>query len=466
MVTTVIFTLTGAILASFAFEPVGLWWSAVIGFILFFKALQRYQRPWLISFLFGFILNANALIWTGKYVGVLPWLALSLLQALFYLPVGLAYTKFRSLWLVILALLLMEEARSHFPFGGFGWTRIAFSQSESPLVPVVAYGGVLSLSFLTLVITLLLASLSIKNISAVLLIILISFFLPSNPQGSAGLDVIAIQGSTPRPGLDFNSRAKEVFSLHESATRKFLASQFDVIIWPENAIDIDPRGDTDLRSRIKQLTQDFRTPLISGVVLDTDEGPENASVMYGEDGGVKSTYIKRSLTPFGEYIPLRSLSEWISPLAKTVTDFVPGTKRVVHHVHGAAVGPVICYEIISDKLVRDMALNSQMLIVQTNSATFVGTAQAAQQLAITRIRAIEHSRSIVSVSTVGLSAIIDNNGHVIDELTPDRQGSLSATVALNSHRTIADAFSGWSTWIVIVISAALAVLQRRRVSYL
>jgi len=104
--------------------------------------------------------------------------------------------------------------------------------------------------------------------------------------------------------------------------------------------------------------------------------------------------------------------------------------------------------------------------VQTNSATFVGTAQAAQQLAITRIRAIEHSRSIVSVSTVGLSAIIDNNGHVIDELTPDRQGSLSATVALNSHRTIADAFSGWSTWIVIIIAAALAVLQRRRVSYL
>tara|TARA_B110000503_G_C7170935_1_gene424247 strand:- start:2203 stop:3603 length:1401 start_codon:yes stop_codon:yes gene_type:complete len=466
MVINVIFTLSGALLSSFAFEPVGLWWSAILGLILFFRALKITRYPILISFAYGLILNASVLIWSGKYVGLLPWLALSLLQGFFYLPVGLAYRRSRNLWWAIVALLLMEEVRSHFPFGGFGWTRVAFSQSESPLVPVVAYGGVLLLTFLTLASALLLACPSIGKVLTLAAITLIAILLPGNPQGSGEIKVIAIQGNTPRPGLDFNSRAKEVFSLHEKATREFANSQFDVIIWPENAIDIDPSRDSDLRARIYQLTNDFQTPLISGVVLDGQTGPQNASVMYGVGGQIESTYIKRSLTPFGEYIPWRTLAQWASPLARTVKDFAPGVDRVVHLVNGAAIGPVICYEIIKDELVRDMAMNSKMLIVHTNSATFVGTAQSAQQLAITRIRAIEHSRTIVSVSTVGLSAIIDNNGVVIKQIPPDVQGVLSGIINLNEHQTFADKFSGWSSSIVILFAVVIAFLQRRRESYL
>ena len=425
-----------AFLVSAAFEPIGIWYLAVIGLTLYLQKLRSSSRPILHSLAFGFILNAIVLYWSGKYVGPIPWLLLSALQALFYLPVGWVYRRTHRLLWSALALLAMEEIRSRFPFGGFGWTRIAFSQVDSPALPIVALGGVIALSAFTLAIALLLVRIRGENLAAILTLFIIAFLLPANPQGSGEVKLIAIQGNTPEVGLGFNSRAKAVFDLHRDVTKRVTADQYDAIIWPENAIDIDPRIFPEVQADIAALTGDLSTPIIAGVVQRAANGPQNASILFGEDGIRESVYIKRGLTPFGEYIPLRGLAELVSPLAKKVNDFIPGSKRVTHTVAGVELGPIICYEIILDDLVRDMAKNSQALIVQTNSATFAGTAESAQQLAITRIRAVEHSRAILSVSTVGISAFIDNNGRVLSQTGENTQESLAGSLVLNSYRTL------------------------------
>ena len=428
-------SLIAGLIASAAFEPIGIWYFAVLGFILFLRTLTSSSRPILSSFIFGFFLNAVVLVWTGKYVGVLPWLLLALLQALFYLPVGFIYRKTHSLLFTCLAILVLEEGRARFPFGGFGWTRIAFSQVQSPALPIVAIGGVLALSAFTIFVAALLSRFSMRNFVATSFLFLIALLLPSNPQGSGSLNLLAIQGNTPEVGLGFNSRAKAVFNLHRDATREFAKGSYDAIIWPENAIDIDPRFYPEVAADITALTQELSTPLIAGVVLRENGSPQNASILYSKDGLQESTYIKRGLTPFGEYIPLRQLAQLVSPLAKNVNDFIPGTNRVTHTVKGISLGPIICYEIIRGDLVRDMANNSQVLIVQTNSATFAGTAESSQQLAITRIRAIEHSRPILSVSTVGISAFIDNNGRVVSATAENIQDSLAGQLVPNNYRT-------------------------------
>ena len=425
-----------AFLVSAAFEPIGIWYLAVIGLTLYLQKLRSSSRPMLHSLAFGFILNAIVLYWSGKYVGPIPWLLLSALQALFYLPVGWVYRRTHHLLWSALVLLAMEEIRSRFPFGGFGWTRIAFSQVDSPALPIVALGGVIALSAFTLAVALLLVQLRGKNLAAILTLFIIAFLLPANPQGSGEVNLIAIQGNTPEVGLGFNSRAKAVFDLHRDVTRRVTADRYDAIIWPENAIDIDPRLFPEVQADIAALTSDLSTPIIAGVVQRAANGPQNASILFGEDGIRESVYIKRGLTPFGEYIPLRGLAELVSPLAKKVNDFIPGSKRVTHEVAGVQLGPIICYEIILDDLVRDMAKNSQALIVQTNSATFAGTAESAQQLAITRIRAVEHSRAILSVSTVGISAFIDNNGRVLSQTGENTQESLAGSLVLNNYRTL------------------------------
>jgi apolipoprotein N-acyltransferase len=152
-----------AFLASAAFAPIGLWYLGVIGYSLFLRQIAKSHRQLWHAFAFGFIYNAIVLHWSGKFVGAVPWLLLSFLQALFYIPVGVVAKRWGSIWLTIGALLLMEEIRSVFPFGGFGWTRIAFSQIESPAAAVLPYGGVLALSALTLLFAALISRIRLGN---------------------------------------------------------------------------------------------------------------------------------------------------------------------------------------------------------------------------------------------------------------------------------------------------------------
>lgn len=175
--------LFAAFLASASFQPIGIWFLAIFGFALFFWKLKIVPRPLLHSFVFGFILNAIVLYWSGKFVGAIPWLLLALLQALFYLPVGWIYRRSKSIWLTALMLLAMEELRTRFPFGGFGWTRVAFSQVESPALPIVAVGGVVSLSAFTILASILLARVNLRNVALLAAIFLLAIALPSNPEG-------------------------------------------------------------------------------------------------------------------------------------------------------------------------------------------------------------------------------------------------------------------------------------------
>ena len=431
-----------AFLASAAFAPIGVWYLGILGYSLFLRKIAKSHRQLWHAFAFGFIYNAIVLHWSGKFVGAVPWLLLSFLQALFYIPVGAVAKRSGSIWLTIAALLLMEEFRTVFPFGGFGWTRIAFSQIESPATAFLPYGGVLSLSALTLLLAALISRFRLGSLVKVLLVIVGLGLIPANPQGSGSVKLLAIQGNTPSVGLNFNSRAQAVFNLHRDATYKYATGNYDAIIWPENAIDIDPDLYPNVAADIEKLTRDKQVPLIAGVVLKRDGSPVNASVLYNSEKGAVSTYIKRGLTPFGEFMPLRGLAEFISPFAASVEDFKPGSGLVTHEVAGAALGPIICYEIINDRLVAEMSLNSDALIVQTNSATFAGTAESRQQLAITRIRALESSRSVLSVSTIGISAFINSNGEVT-QVTPENiQTSLSGDLILNDHVTFASKWGG------------------------
>ena len=455
-----------ALLVSAAFEPIGLWFLAVLGYSLFLRSLRKTHFPIFSTFIFGLFVNAIVLHWSSKYVGSLPWLFLSLLQAIFYIPVGWVFRQTRSVRWALFALLISEELRARYPFGGFSWTRIAFSQIDSPLAPLLSYGGVLLLSFTTLILAMLFTRFNLKSFAAIGIIIGVVAILPDNPATKEEISLVAIQGNTPSVGLGFTSRAKAVFDLHRDATMEFVQKKYDAIIWPENAIDIDPRNYPEVKEDIQKLVRDLDTPLIAGVVLKENGVPQNASIHYGVNGASESTYIKRYLTPFGEYIPLRRLAEIFSPYASLVNDFQEGTILVTHKVGNQRVAPIICYEIINDGLVREASWNSGALIVQTNSATFANTAESAQQLAITRVRAIEHSRAILSISTIGISAFIDNNGVVKKQIPENISAAISGELFISNHKTIADRLGGVAPLLTLFASFLLALTTIKRISLL
>jgi apolipoprotein N-acyltransferase len=469
--------LLSGLLLSAAFKPIGLWFAAPLAFALLIYTITR-SGKYLISFaIFAFTFNAAALIWSNKYVGIAPWIALVLLQAIFYLPLALL-KRIGEYWYFFLpvAFLALEEIRSRFPFGGFGWLRIGFSQVDAPYARLASVGGVSLLSLATLLLGVAAfqlakrgSGLTLPGIAIALTLVGIFVFPNNSPRQT--FQVLAVQGSVPKLGLDFNERATEVFYRHLTATEKALSGDKkpDLIIWPENSVDVDPFNNPKIGSAITSLVDKSEVPLIIGAVLRTEGQLQNASVLWEPKTGATTRYIKRHLTPFGEVMPLRSALTFLSDLPNQVEDFTPGNTAVIHVVGQAKIAPIICFELIDDRLIQSSANSSNLFVVQTNSATFANTAQSAQQLAITRIRSIEHARYAVSVSTIGTSAIVDTNGIVLKSTKENIADSINSAVALNATKTIYDRV-GEFAWVLVLLiglgfsaglSYAARVVKRR-----
>ncbi len=448
------------VLFSFSFEPLGFWFLAPIAYAIFLRICQNGDHLYRRAFLFGFTSSAITLWWAGKYVGLLPLFFLALLHGLFYLPIGLIgrYTK-NILWFIPV-LLIIEEIRALFPFGGFSWMRIAFSQADAPYASVISLGGTLFLSAWVLSISYMMIRMRKRFVLPFALVILLPLLLNNSYSSQDRISFVGIQGNTPSVGLTFNDRAEAVFNLHVDQTKKLLPASADVVIWPENAIDVDPFVNARVRSEIESLTATLEMPLIAGAVTRQSGQLENASIMYNKSGEVVSYYSKQYLTPFGEYIPLRQLARLISPYVDGVVDFKVGD-RVEHHVvNNLNVAPVICYELLSDSLVRNAAETSDALVVQTNSATFARTSESAQQLNITRLRALENAREIVSVSTIGISAHIDINGRVLSQTDENVAATLTGDLQSNSSITLAHRLGGFAPLLLIVFSLLLPIFLR------
>jgi apolipoprotein N-acyltransferase len=363
------------------------------------------------------------------------------------------------LWFIP-ALLVIEEVRSLFPFGGFSWMRVAFSQADAPYASVISVGGALLLSAWVLTISAMMTSFRLRLALPLLLLILLPLSLNNSYSSDREISFLGIQGNTPSVGLTFNDRAEAVFNLHLSETKKMAAGRQDVTIWPENAIDVDPFANARVSAAIESLTALLKTPLIAGAITRQSGQLENVSLMYSESGEVVSYYSKQYLTPFGEYIPLRPLARLISPYVDDVADFSVGAKIENHVVNDFTLAPVICYELLSDSLVQSSAKNSDALIAQTNSATFAGTSESAQQLNITRLRALENARDIVSVSTIGISAHIDINGQILSRTQEDVAAQLFGNARANTSQTISNSLGGYAPVLVIFLSLLFPLLLR------
>ncbi len=452
--------LGGACLSG-AFAPISLWWLAPLGIAIHMYTLKRCARPFLNSFIFAFTFNAIALNWTSIFVGSTPWLILALGQALFFIPLGLCRRFSISFYPLIF--LVLEQIRSIFPFGGFGWLRIAYSQSDAPYRQIAAIGGAVALSAIVLCVALVLAAVFSKRLLISPILPLFLLMIPVQTHAIGEIKTLMVQGDVPKLGLDFNSRAKAVFANHVAETRKALAvnSDVDFILWPENAVDVDPFTNSDVEKELNSFSQ----PLIIGAVIRSQGKLQNTSILWTKQS--RQIYIKRHLTPFGEYIPLRPLAQKISSLSKSVEDFHPGSSSPSFVIGQAKIAPVICFELVDDGLLSEAASSSHLFVVQTNSATFGISAQSTQQLGISRIRAIEHGRHTLSVSTTGISAVIDHQGTILQSTQSHRPAHLFTTTQLLDSQTPRDWAGDWAQvgsfiWLVFLTSSRHRLRVARR----
>jgi apolipoprotein N-acyltransferase len=381
--------------------------------------------------------------------------------------------------------MLAELVRSSFPFGGFPWARLASGVEPAfPLQGALLLGGLsLAGAVIALVGTALARLVRVRRLSprsaaitaaaVVLLLAVPPLAIPpvtadDDPatQGVAAdtLRVALVQGSVPGEGLDFLGRRREVLNRHLAQTR-ILADELRtlpanerpaLVVWPENASDIDPFIDAAARFEIGTVVKDLGIPLLLGAVVEVPGDRtkvRNTAILWDPQDGPSAVYVKQRPVPFGEFVPFRSLLDGVvGRLDRIPRDFVAGDTVGLINVAGAKVGIVFCFEVAADDVVRDtMGAGADTLVVLTNNATYSRTDQPAQQWAVTRLRAVEHRRSIAVAATTGITGSIDPTGRPVTTLPADRSGYAIVELPLGGPQTPATRAGG-------VVSAALAIV--------
>ncbi len=457
-------------LTALAFPATGWWPCAPLGIAIWAASMQSRtprQASWLgLSYGLGFFVPV--LSWSGIYVGAIPWISLAILQALFMLGLGLLGSRLwsapktstaGSLWnaLAFSGLFVGQEIlRGSIPFGGFPWARLAFSQSESPLGRLAALGGMPLVTFATVLTgTLLhlgwqsLRTRSARSFGWVggALAIGLTGFLVTLPTAGVPVKVAAIQGNVASPGLNFAAERRAVLANHAQRTLALAQAidqgstpQPDLVFWPENSSDVDPFNDAAARATIEAAVQAIKAPVLVGAVLDAPDNKVLNAAIPWTINGPQQPYIKQHPVPFGEYIPHRDFFRRFSSKVDLVQrDFAPGRHSGLLQVGQTTVGVSICFEVAYDELVRvPVQQGARFLVVQTNNATFGRSAESAQQLAMSRLRAMEHGRAVVHISTVGESAIFAPDGTTLSHGALLTAATLSSQIPQRTQLTISD----------------------------
>lgn len=489
------------------------WWLAPVGVALSALAARgRTARAGaLLGFVTGLAFFVPHLSWSGVYVGLLPWTALAVSQAAFFALMGAllpaawrAPGRSAGTVVAISGLWVAQEAlRGRIPFGGFPWGRLAFSQADSPALNLAWLGGAPLVSAAVAASGALLAvaavglghalrptangraarrpDASVGHRSAVLAAILAVLVMAAgllirlDAGGPRSAQVLAVQGNVPRAGLDFNAERRAVLDNHASATighaarvRAGRAPAPDLVVWPENSSDIDPLRNPDAYAVISRATDAVGVPLLVGAVLrEPVDHVSNAGVVWNPrssaDPGPGERYVKRHPAPFAEYIPYRSFFRLFSDKVDLVVrDFAKGSEVGVLEMGPARVGDIICFEVVYDSLVSDtVRAGADLLVVQTNNATFGFTDESSQQFAMSRLRAVETGRSVVHISTVGISGLIAADGTVLAQSGHFTQEVLTQRLALRTDMTPATTLRAIPEAILAVVGLMLVAVGLR-----
>jgi apolipoprotein N-acyltransferase len=471
---------TGLLLAA-SIPPWGWWPLAFLGILALDRLLAgaegaRWTARWRIGWLVGLGLYLPSLAWMKDLT--LPGYVIASVAYAALLGVATAVVPAQApgRWLALPgAVALTELLRWSWPFGGVPLSSLAVGQVAGPLAPVLRVGGSLLLVEVTVIVGLVLAAAWERRWQAtgvavaVVAVLLIGAAVAPRGHAAGQVRVAAIQGGGEQGTRDEDVDDQLVFDRHHDATEK-VKPPVDVIVWPEDVVDVegDLEANPAMWDPLVDLAREFHAPLIIGLVegIDADHF-RNASVVVSPNGKITDAYDKVHRVPFGEYVPLRSLLEPIAgdtlPQREATTGKGPGELDTPSGRFAVAISWEIFF---GDRVREGVEDGGSVVLNPTNGSSYTGTLVQTQQVASSRMRAIENDRWVVQVAPTGFTAIIGPDGTVHQRTGISEQKVLQATIGQRQGTTIYTRWGLLPAWIVALLALsagwALAIRRRRR----
>ncbi|HIJ80987.1 MAG TPA: apolipoprotein N-acyltransferase [Desulfuromonadales bacterium] len=394
----------------------------------------------------------------------------------------------KSAFAVPIAWVAFDFIRS-FLFSGFAWAMLGHSQFRTlPLIQIADLAGVYGITLLIVLANVVLyravravsgAGVPYPVKSAAILVLLLIATLwygfdrlnaPDNT-GARTLRVALIQGNIPQDVKWSPEFREQTMATYERLTREAAsAGRVDLIVWPESAVPFFFQDEPLRAERVIQLAVELNSFLLFGSpaheLRDGRRVYLNSAFMLSPRGETVGRADKLHLVPLGEYVPLGSILSFINKLVVGIGDFVPGERAVVLDAGGVKLGTQVCYEVIFPELARRYVREgARVLVAITNDAWFGRSSAPYQHLAIATFRAVETRTPLIRAANTGISAIVDQNGHIrtMSGLFVEgyRSGEIVAGSGKSLYLTIGDA----PAWLCILLTAGIALkawLQSRK----
>ncbi|NBY11851.1 MAG: apolipoprotein N-acyltransferase [Actinobacteria bacterium] len=377
-------SLAGALVA-FALPPWGWWPLALIGVALFMRiTVATTDVSSRMRFALGFIF---AVSWFAPGMGWMWFLTppgyviAVVLFSSFHGFASIVGARSRlPIVGIVLAHTLAETLRMSFPFGGVPLASLAIATASSPLSALSSISGPL---FVTLVIWTLgaIAATSsratwlrngIAGLSLVAALLVLTVIGPHAHDLGTTKRIAAVQGGGPQGTLAINTNPRDVVDRHLAATRTMTESGLDMVIWPENVIDVEDFYTSVEREEIAGEAARLSAPFVVGITEDVDRRYfTNAQVVVNVDGTLADRYDKVRRVPFGEFVPLRGLLEALgAPVDRIPRDAQAGDTPASLHVGDTTAGVVISWEVFfSGRANEGVERDATFIINPTNGSS-------------------------------------------------------------------------------------------------
>jgi apolipoprotein N-acyltransferase len=467
---------TGAVTA-FALPPWGWWPLAFVGLVALDRLIADVGRRTRF--------RRGLLVGLGLYVPSLAWMidltapgyvvAAAFYAALLGVAAMLVPATAPGRWLALPgAIAITELLRWSWPFGGVPLSSLAVGQVAGPLAPVLRIGGALLLVEVTVIVGVALAAaLSRRWLAAgvgagVALAIVLGGI--AGPRGEpVGTRLVAlVQGGGPQGTRASDTDERVVFERHLRASAD-VETPVDLVVWPEDVVDVsEPVAETREGRELSALARRLDAPLVVGVVEDVGRDHfRNAAVAYDANGDIVDRYDKVHRVPFGEYVPLRSLVERFAGDDLTSREALVGDHPAELDTPAGRLSVAISWEVFFGDRVREGVEDGAGIVINpTNGSSYTGTMVQTQQVANSRMRAIENDRWVLQVSPTGFSAIVGPDGTVHQRSSVSESTVIQGTVGMREGTTLYTRVGLLPAWIIAVASLALgwaaAWRQRRR----
>ena len=474
--------IVAGLLVAFSLPPWGWWPLAYVGVALFATYRPNSNRA---RFIFG---TMFALAWLAPGMSwmwfltapgyVIAALLFSALHGIAAMITGAVTDQHKHREIVgPLAHALAEALRFSFPFGGVPLATLAISQAASPIAPIVRIGGPLLLTYIVLQIGFLLARLRDtempkRTVHAALIAVVVvvlpiaGAIAPHGHHNGRSLNIAAVQGGGPQGTLAINTNSRDVVIRHLDATQTIAdgsattENQLDLVIWPENVIDVRNFSSSIERTEVAAQSARLNAPFLVGITEDLDNKFfTNAQVVVNTDGSLGDRYDKVRRVPFGEFVPMRGLLEAVgAPVDRIPRDARAGHDTAILRAADTTIAVVISWEVFfAGRANEGVERGATLLVNPTNGSSYTGTILQTQQIASSRLRALETGRWLVQVSPTGFSAFVSPSGQVFDRTGVSEQHIITREVQLRSGRTIYS-YLGDMPFILIMIASLLALL--------